>query len=164
MRLSSNTFHGTWFSSIENVAEALAAASLSAVFTETRYYTVRIPTREYLLSRDASVQGLVLRRALSPAQWNNFTTRVAEAFQTKFGDIVEYPRARKQLWEGNFSDGSGASCGMPEVSSSNYDVTPDGQRFLMVRDDDRVGANGIVVVRNWAEELKTKARTHSSEK
>jgi hypothetical protein len=25
---------------------------------------------------------------------------------------------------------------MPGVTSSNYDVTPDGQRFLMVRDDD----------------------------
>jgi len=66
--------------------------------------------------------------------------------------------APKQLWEGDYSDGSGASCGMPGVSSSNYDVTADGQRFLMVRDDDRVGANHIVVVLNWAEELKAKAQ------
>ena len=72
--------------------------------------------------------------------------------------------APRQLWEGNYSDGSGASCGMPGVSSSNYDVTPDGQHFLMVRDDDRVGANRIVVVLNWAEELKTKARARSDQK
>src|SRR3989442_8700416 len=64
--------------------------------------------------------------------------------------------APKQLWEGNYSDGSGASCGMPGVSSSNYDVTSDGQHFLMVRDDDRVGSNRIVVVLNWAEEIKAK--------
>jgi serine/threonine-protein kinase len=72
--------------------------------------------------------------------------------------------APKQLWEGSYSDGSGASCGMPGVTSSNYDVTPDGQRFLMVRDDDRVGANRIIVVLNWAEELKAKARNPLDER
>ena len=72
--------------------------------------------------------------------------------------------APKQLWEGNYSDGSGASCGMPGVSSSNYDVTSDGQHFLMVRDDDRVGSNRIVVVLNWAEEIKAKVRTRSEQK
>jgi hypothetical protein len=46
---------------------------------------------------------------------------------------------------------------MPGVSSSNYDVTPDGQRFLMVRDEDStVASNRIVVVLNWAEELKSR--------
>ena len=66
--------------------------------------------------------------------------------------------APKELWQADYSDGSGASCGMPGVSSSNYDVTADGQRFLMVRDDDRVGTNRIVVVLNWAEEIKAKSR------
>ena len=64
--------------------------------------------------------------------------------------------APRMLWEGNYSNGSGSSCGMPGVSSSNYDVTADGQRFLMVRDDDRTDdvAKSIVVVLNWAEELR----------
>jgi eukaryotic-like serine/threonine-protein kinase len=70
----------------------------------------------------------------------------------------------EQLWEGNYSDGSGASCGMPGVSSSNYDVTPDGQHFLMVRDDDRAGASRIIVVVNWAEEVKAKAEKRNSQK
>jgi len=66
--------------------------------------------------------------------------------------------APKQLWEGTFSDGSGSSCGMPGVSSSNYDVTANGQRFLMVRDDDRAMAGTKVeVVLNWAEELKSRS-------
>jgi ubiquinone/menaquinone biosynthesis C-methylase UbiE len=82
----------TWFSRIENVAEALETAGLSSVVTETRCYSVRMPTHEYLLSREASVQGLVLREALSSVQWHDFTTKVADAFQDKFGEIVEYER------------------------------------------------------------------------
>jgi Tol biopolymer transport system component len=62
--------------------------------------------------------------------------------------------APRQLWEADYSSGSGASCGMPGATSSNYDVTADGQHFLMVRDDDRVQSKQIVVVLNWAEELK----------
>jgi hypothetical protein len=47
---------------------------------------------------------------------------------------------------------------MPGVTSSNYDVTPDGQRFLMVRDDDvDVASTRVVVVTNWAEELRARA-------
>jgi len=72
--------------------------------------------------------------------------------------------APRQLWEGDYSDGSGASCGMPGVSSSNYDVTADGQHFLMVRDDYRFGAKQIVVVLNWAEELKNKSRIATGRK
>jgi hypothetical protein len=45
-----------------------------------------------------------------------------------------------------------------------FDVTPDGQRFLMVRDDDRGAATRIVVVLNWAEEVKAKTKTRSQEK
>ena len=65
--------------------------------------------------------------------------------------------APRQLWEGAYTAGAGSSCGMPGVTSSNYDVTPDGQRFLMVRDEDSATtATKIVVVLNWAEELKAK--------
>ena len=59
------------------------------------------------------------------------------------------------LWEGRYSHGMSSSCGPPGVSSSNYDVTADGQRFLMIKDDESdVGATSIVVVLNWAEEMK----------
>ena len=36
--------------------------------------------------------------------------------------------APKQLWEASYFDGAASSCGMPGVSSSGYDVTPDGER------------------------------------
>ena len=62
--------------------------------------------------------------------------------------------ASRQLWEGEYSSGLGASCGMPGVTSSNYDISPDG-RFLMVRDEDNaIAETQIVVVLNWARELR----------
>jgi hypothetical protein len=71
--------------------------------------------------------------------------------------------APRQLWEGTYSEGIGASCGMPGVSSSNYDVTADGQRFLMVRDDDQsIYSTTIVVVLNWAEHLKALERARAA--
>jgi serine/threonine protein kinase len=61
----------------------------------------------------------------------------------------------RQLWAGTYSAGIAASCGMPGVSSSNYDVSSDGQRFLMVRDEDESAfSTKIVVVLNWTEQLK----------
>src|SRR5262245_55358267 len=82
----------TWFSRIENVAEALRAAGLTSITTETRFYAVRMRTQDYLLSREASMQGLILRRQLTSAQWDDFNMTVAEAFESKFGDLVEYER------------------------------------------------------------------------
>jgi len=82
----------TWFSRIDNVGEALWSAGLSSVTTETRFYTVRMPTPAYLLSREASIQGLILRRQLTSAQWDHFKITAAEAFEKKFGDSVEYDR------------------------------------------------------------------------
>jgi hypothetical protein len=47
-------------------------------------------------------------------------------------------------------------------AAANYDVTPDGQRFLLVKDStgDVVGNRAVVVV-NWAEELKAKERARA---
>jgi eukaryotic-like serine/threonine-protein kinase len=63
------------------------------------------------------------------------------------------------LWEGAYSQGLSSSCGMPGPTSANYDVTADGRRFLMVKDNDRdVRSTKIVVIVNWAEELKAISR------
>lgn len=82
----------TWFSTIENVTAALQAAGLSSLRTETRFYTIRMQTADYLLSREASMQGLILRRKLTSAQWADFSMTASKAFQSKFGDSVEYER------------------------------------------------------------------------
>jgi hypothetical protein len=45
------------------------------------------------------------------------------------------------------------------LNSRSYDISPDGQRFLMIKEDapDRsVRAVKLVVVLDWTEELKTR--------
>lgn len=59
------------------------------------------------------------------------------------------------LWEGKYSHGMSSSCGPPGTTEANYDVTPDGQRFLMIKDVNQdVVSTRIVVVLNFAQELK----------
>ena len=67
------------------------------------------------------------------------------------------PSPAKRLFRWQYSAGNGASCGMPGVSSSNYDVTPDGQQFLVVKE--QAGAfdgTRAVVVLNWSDQLKSR--------
>ena len=72
--------------------------------------------------------------------------------------------APRMLFEGPYYEGTGASCEMGGPSSANYDVTPDGQRFLMVRDPtDAIAGMQVVVVLNWAEELKAKERARAQQ-
>jgi hypothetical protein len=69
------------------------------------------------------------------------------------------PSAPTLLWSGDFSAGNGASCGMPGVSSSNYDVTRDGQRFLMVKEQSgSTDGTKLVVVLNWTDRVKEMSR------
>jgi eukaryotic-like serine/threonine-protein kinase len=65
----------------------------------------------------------------------------------------------KELWRGHYSHGMSSSCGPPGATSSNYDVTADGKRFLMIKDDDqdRAASRQIVVVLGWADELRRTA-------
>ena len=59
------------------------------------------------------------------------------------------------LWTGDFTHGLSSSCGWRGTSRTSYDVSLDGQRFLMIKDDDqRLFATKIILVVNWAEELK----------
>ena len=48
---------------------------------------------------------------------------------------------------------------MPGPTSSNYDVTADGQRFVMVKDATGPPSDRVVVVLNFAEEVRAKQRT-----
>jgi hypothetical protein len=48
----------------------------------------------------------------------------------------------------------------PGLPNTAYDVSPDGQRFLMVKEVGRaVSSTQINVVQNWFEELKQKVPT-----
>ena len=43
---------------------------------------------------------------------------------------------------------------MEEQGSRDYDVTPDGQRLLIVRTPDATASRRIDVITNWLDELK----------
>jgi hypothetical protein len=76
------------------------------------------------------------------------------AVEVSIGSTFSAARPR-ELWKGHYSHGMSSSCGAPGATSSNYDVTADGQRFLMIKDDDqdRATSTQIVVVLGWADEL-----------
>ncbi len=42
----------------------------------------------------------------------------------------------------------------PEAFGRTYDVSPDGERFLMIKEAEETGADTINLVLNWFEELK----------
>lgn len=61
----------------------------------------------------------------------------------------------QELWKGRYSHGMSSSCGPPGATSSNYDATADGQRFLMIKDEAPTAVSKqIVVVLGWADEVK----------
>jgi hypothetical protein len=63
------------------------------------------------------------------------------------------------LWTGgDYFHGLSSSCGWRGTSRTSYDVSPDGERFLMIKDADaNLYATKIAVIVNWVEELKRMA-------
>jgi Tol biopolymer transport system component len=61
------------------------------------------------------------------------------------------PGAARQLFEANYYE-------MPR-REANFDVSPDGQHFLVVKGSGGTGATGYIVVLNWAEEVKRRVPT-----
>lgn len=70
------------------------------------------------------------------------------------------PGKPRILWEGDYAHGLSSFCGPAGPSSSNYDVTPDGQRFLMVKEQEsaELVSTRVHVVLHWPEELKRLAQ------
>jgi SAM-dependent methyltransferase len=81
-----------WLSDAAKLLQALEAAGLQHGVVETRTYRMRMRTNDFLASRDASLQGAVLRERLSDEQRDAFTRQLSDAFETTFGTVVEYDR------------------------------------------------------------------------
>ncbi len=62
--------------------------------------------------------------------------------ETKPTFSAEEPRL---LFEGTY---------LQDANITNYDVSPDGKRFVMIRPDEESTSTQIHVVLNWFEELK----------
>jgi eukaryotic-like serine/threonine-protein kinase len=62
------------------------------------------------------------------------------------------------LWDGHYRRGTSSTCGGAGATSTNYDVTADGERFVMIQDKaENIAARQVNVVLGWAEELKRAA-------
>jgi serine/threonine protein kinase/Tol biopolymer transport system component len=84
--------------------------------------------------------------------YRNGDKMMAVAVDTRQRLTVSKPQV---LWQGHYSHGMSSSCGAPGPTSTNYDVTADGKRFLMIQDKDQdVAGRQLTVVLNWGEELK----------
>jgi serine/threonine-protein kinase len=69
---------------------------------------------------------------------------------------VWVPTVPSRLFDGSRYHGYGAAGGfsLEATLTRSYDVTADGQRFLMIKGEAPETRTGIVVVQNWSEELK----------
>jgi serine/threonine-protein kinase len=73
---------------------------------------------------------------------------------------VSRPRV---LWTGDYLAGAGSSCGMTGPTAANYDVTPDGERFLMIEDTAPAAECALLrIVLNWSPTLSDRTMTSSS--
>jgi hypothetical protein len=90
--------------------------------------------------------------------YRNGDSMMAVAVLTASGFSAGRPQ---ELWKGEYSHGMSSSCGPPGLTSSNYDVSPDGLHFLMTKDDDRDTATSseVVLVQAWADELNRSSAT-----
>jgi len=66
------------------------------------------------------------------------------------------------LWERHYRQGTSVSCGGVGATTTNYDVTADGERFVMIQDKtEEMGARQVNVVLGWAEERKRAAQARN---
>lgn len=94
----------------------------------------------------------VWRRDAKEVFYRNGREMLAVAVTT----ALEFKAGRPHvLWTGDYMHGLSSSCGWKGTSTTSYDVSLDGERFLMIKDtDQRLFASRIMVVVNWADELK----------
>jgi len=104
----------------------------------------------------------VWRRTGGELYFRNGDKMMAVAVSTAPTFTAGRPR---MLWEGRYSHGMSTSCGPPGATSSNYDVTADGRRFLMIKDEapDSAVSKQIVVVLSWADEVTRIEKTKTSQ-
>lgn len=72
--------------------QAFERSGFASVLIQTRIYRCRMPTTDFLTSREASIQGSVLADRLTGEGWQDFRSQVADAFRQSFGGVVESDR------------------------------------------------------------------------
>ncbi len=57
---------------------------------QDREYRVSLTVADYLTIRETVVKGRFMRHTLGEVQWERFSKRVAEVFQSRFQNPIEY--------------------------------------------------------------------------
>ena len=81
-----------WFSRPTNLRRAMEEAELVGVDVTRREYLVTMSVTDYLSVKEAGVEGTFLCRRLTAEQLDTFRQRLADVFQSEFGETVEYIR------------------------------------------------------------------------
>ena len=79
-----------WFSEATHLREALQDAGLLRVDVQDREYRVSLTVADYLSIRETVVKGRFMRHTLGEVQWERFRERLAEVFQSRFQNPIEY--------------------------------------------------------------------------
>jgi Tol biopolymer transport system component len=94
----------------------------------------------------------VWRRSGRELYYRNGDMMMMVSITTQPGLTVSKPSV---LWKGHYLAGVGSSCGMAGPTSANYDVTANGERFIMIQDKSQDAMCKLLhVARNWSPELK----------
>jgi ubiquinone/menaquinone biosynthesis C-methylase UbiE len=70
----------------------LRRVGLAAVRAIRHEFTVNVSALHYVAMKNATVEGILLQRMLTPDRWDAFTREVADAFRREFGATVLYVR------------------------------------------------------------------------
>jgi Tol biopolymer transport system component len=103
------------------------------------------------------------------ARWQVSAAGGTDPVWSRNGRQLFYLSAQNEMMSVEVAPGAGFSISPPKRLFStapyspvppvpSFDVSPDGQRFLMLRETTPTDRNELIVVQNWVEEMKGRAR------
>lgn len=84
-----------WLARDDNIRGALRRSGLRTVSVCRREYAVTLDVSQYLSMKQASVEGVILRRRLGADEWARFRDVVSDRFRARFGARVTQVRAAR---------------------------------------------------------------------
>lgn len=79
-----------WFSDAKHLWEAFQDVGLVSIELQQREYEVSVTVADYLAIRETFSYARLMRQTLSAGAWERFRQQVAEAFQARFREPLEY--------------------------------------------------------------------------
>jgi ubiquinone/menaquinone biosynthesis C-methylase UbiE len=79
-----------WFTDENNLVTALEKANLENIHVNHSEYRVSISVKDYLTIRESGMRGRYLKELLGDEKWDQFREQVAEEFQKRYSESLEY--------------------------------------------------------------------------